>query len=118
MPSPPAHLFPRSLLGTKENGSLARIGFLKKTVQGDQIYMVLCCKKVACPVYVFTVAYTGQVTFYEVTEKHSHVYLVRLYIFLKYQFKPVHTRGSFQLLCLFGHQGTRKKVFYFKWTVQ
>ena len=33
-----------------------------------------------CQVYTCTVAYTGQVTFYKVPEKHGHVYLVRLYL--------------------------------------
>ena len=30
-------------------------------------------EKVSCPIYTFTVAYTRQVTFYKVPEKHSHV---------------------------------------------
>ena len=34
--------------------------------------------KVTCPVYACRVSYTGQVTFYKVQKKHSHVYLVRL----------------------------------------
>ena len=36
--------------------------------------------KVTCSVYACTVAYTRQVTFYKVLEKHGHVSLVRLYI--------------------------------------
>ena len=40
---------------------------------------------VTCPVYVCNVlAYTGQVTFYKVREKHGHVYLVWLYILVKF----------------------------------
>ena len=34
--------------------------------------------KVTCPVYGCTVAYSGQVTFYKVQEKHGHVYVVGL----------------------------------------
>ena len=47
--------------------------FLK--VQGDQLNM----DKVTCPVYTCTVAYTEQVTFYKVPEKHGHINLVSLY---------------------------------------
>ena len=36
-------------------------------------------EKVTCPVYGCKVAYTGQVTIYQVPGKHGYVYLVRLY---------------------------------------
>ena len=36
-------------------------------------------EKVTCPVFVCTVAYTEQVTFYKVPETQSHIYLVGLY---------------------------------------
>ena len=36
-----------------------------------------------CDMYKGTVAYTGQVTFYKVPEKHGHVYLVGLYLNFK-----------------------------------
>ena len=35
--------------------------------------------KLTCPVYASKVAYLRHVTFYEVQEKHDHVYLVGLY---------------------------------------
>ena len=50
-------------------------------VQGDQLNMVVflvpCIK---CPLYACTVAYTGKITFYKVTDKHGHVNLVMLYL--------------------------------------
>ena len=33
-----------------------------------------------CPLHACKVAYTGQVTFYKVPDKHGHVYLVRVYV--------------------------------------
>ena len=35
-------------------------------------------EKVTCQVYTWAVAYTGQVTFYKIPEKHDHVQLVTL----------------------------------------
>ena len=39
-------------------------------LQGDQLKNT---EKVTCQVYTFTIAYTGQVTFYKVPEKHGCV---------------------------------------------
>ena len=52
------------------------------TIQGDQMNMAVIygtLEKIRL-VYTCTVAYTGQVTFYKVREKHGHVLLVTLYL--------------------------------------
>ena len=50
----------------------------KAMIQGDQLFMAVCFSYlVQC---TYTVAYTGQVTFYKVPEKPGHVYLVTLYV--------------------------------------
>ena len=55
----------------------------KSIIQGDQLNMAVFfwyLEKVTCPVYTCTVAYTGQVNLYKVTEKHGPVKLVTLYL--------------------------------------
>ena len=52
-------------------------------VQGDQLNMAVFIwfvVKSDCPVYACTVAYTEQVSFYKVPDKHGHVYLAGLYV--------------------------------------
>ena len=65
--------------------------FLNFHLQGDQlkhgrVFLVLF------PVYACTVAYTGQVTFYKVPEKHGHVYLVGLYMYKTRHFLKITER--------------------------
>ena len=48
-------------------------------VQGDQLNMAVeTLEKVSCQVYICTIAYTGQVTFFDVPEHYGLVYLVIL----------------------------------------
>ena len=56
----------------EKQGSGANLNYL----QGYQLNMAMFfwhLEKVTCPVYICTVAYTWQVTFYKVPEKHDHV---------------------------------------------
>ena len=50
--------------------------FFAIDVQGDQLDIAVFCwylVKVIFTMYTCTLAYTGQVTFYKVPEKHGHV---------------------------------------------
>ena len=58
----------------RRRGGLTQI---YRYVQGDQLHMAPCFWYHVKG--TFTVAYIGQVTFYKVPEKHSHVNLVNLY---------------------------------------